>query len=269
MVHCKERGSCPSGWAFWPATELCYPLNSQGPCHSGSLFYWNRRTQQAQCGCAEEELKDYYWPISATCHEHNSQGPCKLGQVFVYNNVTQTTQCSCSPRLRHFHGATGKCFEKFTNGPCSAGQWLTSHPQEVPEYSMPASTQWKRRDPVLDGEYRIASMDLTDHDDWLVCTCLPGHVYSHKDDACYREFTQGPCKSGHFFARHPSKDQSGSCVKNPCDRNELFFPEIQRCFRIHSRGPCGLGQIVISDDQHGISYRGRCGCSSVNAQNYW
>ena len=26
---------------------------------------------------------------------------------------------------------------------------------------------------------------------------------------------------------------------------------------------------MLSDDQHGISYRGRCGCSALNSQYYW
>jgi len=264
MVHCKRRGSCQDGWAFWPATELCYPLYSQGPCHSGSLFYWNSRSQQAQCGCAEQELRNHFWPISATCHEHFSQGPCKVGQVFTYDNATQATQCWCSPRLRHYHAETGQCYEKFTRGPCKSGMWLTSAAAEMPQYSLPADEQKAvgppgERQSTGDGE-----------SSWLTCSCLPGHVYSIRDNQCYREFTQGPCKSGHFLvAKERAGVSRGVCIKNPCGRHELYFPGVQRCYQLNSRGPCPFGQIVVGDDQHGIGYRGRCGCSAVNSQNYW
>lgn len=33
--------------------------------------------------------------------------------------------------------------------------------------------------------------------------------------------------------------------------------------------PCPSGQLVLPDDQHGIGYRGRCGCSPGNLQHYW
>jgi len=87
FVHCKQRGFCPVNWSFWPATELCYPLNSQGPCQSGSIFRWNAKSLQVECSCEAPHpsntsdvldratsWRPYYWPTSATCHEHLSNG---------------------------------------------------------------------------------------------------------------------------------------------------------------------------------------------------
>ncbi|KAK4002342.1 uncharacterized protein LOC116936651 [Daphnia magna] len=293
FVHCKQRGYCPANWGFWPATELCYPFDSQGPCQSGSLFRWNVVTQQAECGCqsaviyqsstkndtlAGSSWRPFFWPISATCHEHHTNGPCKLGEVFGYNQSAQMTQCSCSKQLPSYHAESGQCFEKYTRGPCSVGMWLTSHPLDLPQYSMPASVRpaqstrskgsktrkYSNTQPVANNRRNSIKQSLS-------CYCLPGFVYSEEDDQCFREYTQGPCRSGYFFIRSDEDDikSPGLCWKNPCARQELYLPESQRCYAIHTQGPCLDGQIILADDAHGIGYRGRCGCSTTNLQHYW
>ena len=266
FAHCKERGYCPSNWAFWPATELCYRLNSQGPCHNGNIFYWNAKNGQAECGCSQEELQQYFWPVSATCHEHYSQGPCPMGHIFSYNYSKETTQCSCTRHSNNYHDKTEKCYEKFSRGPCNQGQWLTSHSEDLPEYPVAASSRWQVSDLDLDV---IPKKKRTG----LICLCLPGHLYSAKDNHCYRQFTQGPCKASSIFVMDTMAKGGGTkpgiCIKNPCSRHELYFPELLKCFKSHSKGPCAHGQVVVSDDVHTISYRGRCGCSPANVQYYW
>ena len=282
FVHCKQKGYCPANWAFWPATELCYPFYSQGPCQSGSIFRWNSTTEQAECSChspsshpdelsanAAGSWRPYYWPISATCHEQFTMGkrnklfrtrntnplqcfatgPCRFGEVFSFNQTTQATQCHCSKHLSSYHPETGQCFEKYTRGPCRAGMWLISHPQDLPQYSIPASMvpiappaqqrtkglksrKQQRRSSLSSGRRNAASIKT------LTCACLPGFVYSTEVDQCFREYTQGPCRNGYFFIRveSSSEEETGVCWKNPCGRQELYLPDSLRCFKIHTQG---------------------------------
>ena len=226
FVHCKQRGFCPVNWSFWPATELCYPLNSQGPCQSGSIFRWNAKSLQVECSCEAPHpsntsdaldratsWRPYYWPTSATCHEHFSSGivlkltardkeiityrflfcfpgPCKLGEIFIYNQTAQATQCTCSKQMPNYHSETGLCFEKYTRGPCRPGMWLTSHSQDLPQYSVPASPRPVNTRLKTSKNRSYAGVG-SNRRNGLTCTCLPGFVYSLDEDQCYREYTQG------------------------------------------------------------------------------
>lgn len=205
-------------------------------------------------------------------------GPCRFGEVFIFNQTTQATQCQCSKHLNNYHPETGQCFEKYTRGPCSPGMWLISHPHDLPQYSMPASmvpiaprsafsnksrpTKHPKRRSSSSNRRNAASIKS------LTCACLPGFVYSSDAGQCYREYTQGPCRNGYIFIR-ADDEEVGTCWKNPCGRQELYLPDSLRCFKIHSQGPCPEGQLVLADDQHGIGYRGHCGCSPTNVQHYW
>lgn len=40
---------------------------------------------------------------------------------------------------------------------------------------------------------------------WLTCSCLPGHVYSIRDNQCYREFTQVPANTPFIVTVHLQK----------------------------------------------------------------
>ena len=143
---------------------------------------------------------------------------------------------------------SGQCFEKYTRGPCSVGMWLTSHPEDLPQYSMPASVR-----PIVPSTRSKGSKarkypntpassnrrnSATAFKQTLTCFCLPGFVYSEEDDQCFREYTQGPCRSSYFFIRNDDEDSgtAGTCWKNPCGRQELYLPESQRCYGIHTQG---------------------------------
>jgi Domain of unknown function (DUF4789) len=169
-----------------------------------------------------------------------------LGEVFGYNQSAQATQCSCSKQLPSYHAESGQCFEKYTRGPCSVGMWLTSHPLDLPQYSMPASAR-----PTLSSRFKgskarkvypnaqpVGNNRRNSAKPSLSCYCLPGFVYSEDDDQCFREYTQGPCRSGYFFIRSEEGDirSYGICWKNPCARQELYLPESQRCYGIHTQG---------------------------------
>ena len=41
------------------------------------------------------------------------------------------------------------------------------------------------------------------------------------------------------------------------------------CYKVGSRGPCPLGQLVVFERYSGKSFRGECGCSEGYNQNYW
>lgn len=172
-------------------------------------------------------------------------GPCKLGEVFVYNQSAQATQCSCSKQLPSYHAESGQCFEKYTRGPCSVGMWLTSHPQDLPQYSMAASvrpisrsTRSKGSKPRKYPSIMANSNRRNSAKQSLACFCLPGFVFSEEDDQCFREYTQGPCRSGYFFIRNEDDNSAtaGRCWKNPCARQELYLPESERCYGIHTQG---------------------------------
>lgn len=79
------------------------------------------------------------------------------------------------------------------------------------------------------------------------------------DSLCYRPYTQGPCSLGFILIN------SSTCIRLPCQKGELYFPEEQRCYRIGSEGSCRKGQVVTFDFRtrpsiDGISYNGVCNC---------
>ena len=128
FIHCKQQGFCPPGWAFWLQTELCYPLKKQGPCQSGSIFYWNKALGQAECGCHQGQAwKQYFWPINSMCYEHGSKGPCPSGTVFSYNSTSRTTQCSCSSQSPEYYQKTNQCFAKFSQEPCNKVNFVCNY----------------------------------------------------------------------------------------------------------------------------------------------
>ena len=50
-------------------------------------------------------------------------------------------------------------------------------------------------------------------------------------------------------------------------RFEIWFSKF--AFKVGSRGPCPLGQLVVFEKYSGKSYRGECGCSPGYNQNFW
>lgn len=194
--------------------------------------------------CYSSRVNNSFFFYATVFFSFQSQGPCKLGEVFVYNQSTLTTQCSCSKHLPSYHADSGQCYEKYSRGPCSAGMWLTSHPLDLPQYSMPASVRpispLARSKGSKSRNYPIAPVSNRRQfgKSSLNCFCLPGYVYSEEDGQCFREYTQGPCRSGYFFIRNERDDTGaiGRCWKNPCARQHLYLPESERCYPIHSKG---------------------------------
>lgn len=93
------------------------------------------------------------------------------------------------------------------------------------------------------------------------CMCKPNHI-QWSDGYCYRLYTKGPCNEGSFLVN------STTCIKNPCEKGRLYFPQEKTCYRIGSQGPCHHSQVVIFDftsrpSINGISYNGVCGCTGI------
>lgn len=93
------------------------------------------------------------------------------------------------------------------------------------------------------------------------CQCKDGYAI-WKDGYCYRMYTRGPCKDGEFLLN------STSCIKNPCGKGRLYFPEEKTCYRVGTQGPCNWQQVVVFDfttrpSIDGISYNGACGCKGI------
>lgn len=93
------------------------------------------------------------------------------------------------------------------------------------------------------------------------CQCKEGYA-SWKDGNCYRMYTRGPCEDGEFLLN------STYCIRNPCAKGRLYFPEEKTCYRVGLQGPCTWQQKVVFDfttrpSVDGISYNGVCGCAGI------
>lgn len=93
------------------------------------------------------------------------------------------------------------------------------------------------------------------------CQCKEGYAIWN-DGACYRMYTRGPCREGEFLLN------STACIKNPCAKGRLYFPEEKTCYRVGAQGPCNWQQVVVFDfttrpSIDGISYNGVCGCMGI------
>ena len=122
------------------------------------------------------------------------------------------------------------------------------------------------------------------------CRCRDNYVSWHSNGECYKTYTPGPCRPDQFIvpSSHSHARGQGLCVRNPCPRAHLFFPGgglmksssqrsykglvrrsgglalekvsldedgDSRCYKVGSRGPCPLGQLVVFERYSGKVYR--------------
>ena len=121
------------------------------------------------------------------------------------------------------------------------------------------------------------------------CRCRDNYVSWPANGACYKTYTPGPCRPDQFIVpASPLLGRGqGLCVRNPCPRAHIFFPggglmtssvsqntygglvlrsgglpppknsdlneeeEDSRCYKVGSRGPCPLGQLVVFERYSG------------------
>ena len=113
------------------------------------------------------------------------------------------------------------------------------------------------------------------------CVCKDNYVLWPENGECYKAFTPSPCRPEEFIIPKREEDRGGgggreirdggsvvgACVRNPCPRAHLYFPDGSdggksiKCHKVGSRGPCPLGDLVVFEKYSGKSYRGECGCS--------
>jgi Domain of unknown function (DUF4789) len=130
--------------------------------------------------------------------------------------------------MKQYHNETHQCYELNSSGPC----------------------------PNHGYEFIVKSNDTRGS-----CHCKDGYV-KMQDGLCHRLYTRGSCDEGHVISGQDT------CIKNPCQKNFLYFPHEQTCYRIGSRGPCKPEQVVVFDfnvkvSLDGISYNGLCGCAGI------
>ncbi|KAJ6642909.1 hypothetical protein Bhyg_07865 [Pseudolycoriella hygida] len=241
-----ERAPCDLGQFFAPISEPLTkgstPKKRFGYCKTpekcyNSMVYWPHdgkllaigKDKLTECLCKNEgDLAQYFYSADSTCHEHFTKGPCE-GIGQLY---LPGGKCGCHVKLPHYHEETDQCYEIGTIGPCPMG-----HIFQIGESNE-------------SGKVAKAS-----------CQCKEGYVV-WKNGYCYRMYTRGPCEDGEFLLN--SKD----CLKNPCGKGRLYFPEEKTCYRIGTQGPCNWQQVVVFDfttrpSVEGISYNGVCGCTGI------
>ena len=118
------------------------------------------------------------------------------------------------------------------------------------------------------------------------CRCRDNYVHWPANGECYKTYTPGPCRPDQFIVPvSPLLGRGrGICVRNPCPRAHLFFPGgglmasasqktygglvrrsgglpsksidvseegDSRCYKVGSRGPCPLGELVVFERYSG------------------
>jgi hypothetical protein len=266
---------CPPGKAQWSRDAKCHALYRRGPCQIGRYFAPVVNTRWGACldiekTCAKDEL---YWPKDeGQCYKRLTRGPCPIGELIIEeekNSTLGVCRCDNGPELAKFRWITNTdaCYEPYTRGPCGKGELVIPKPlrcgclPDIPEYHNASGSchQLGSLGPCPSGHQFVQRSDNSIAE----CECKEHHVLWPETGSCYREYTRGPCQAGMLLLPPTSGiNNETQCASLPCPRGHLYFPEEQRCFRAGTQGLCPLGKLVVFEDFVGLSYRGRCGCST-------
>ncbi|XP_020277548.1 multiple epidermal growth factor-like domains protein 10 isoform X1 [Pseudomyrmex gracilis] len=169
----RARCVCKSGHVLYK-DGVCYRLHTRGPCEDGHMLI--NSTTCVPVPCKRGRL---YFPQEKTCYKIGTRGPCPNGQIVLYDynvrpsldGISYNGVCGCTNVLRD----TGRCvtddsddcestpgmvminricYKLYTQGPCSAGEWLVA--QRMPR----SLSLWQ------DGEPRKPKAR---------CECRPGY----------------------------------------------------------------------------------------------
>lgn len=240
--------SQPRGWQllFWPPDGKCYKIFQMGyPCPDDMELSPPARSAGAdieepliaECKCPPKtalSLKD------GKCHELFSRGPCERGQYFApytetttivpTNNTSKSGQArgSCQATVpctrinELFWPATGHCYPRLTQGPCTRGQLLTASTTNVSDLAQCRCT---------------GQRDLNEY---------------RTNAGCFQHYTRGPCREkGHLFL----PDRSCGCGPHL----PHWHDQTEMCFEIGSIGPCNTGEHY---QLHPITQTGYCSCKN-------
>lgn len=151
--HTRAICKCKEGHILWSEDGACYRLYTRGPCPAGQ-FLINSTTCVA-IPCRQGRL---YFPEEETCYKIGTKGPCPQGQIVLFENAVRPSvdgvsyrgMCGCSGPIdytaqdkchmsyedsesnseKQCDSKTGMvrwnetCYQLYTKGPCSTGQWL-------------------------------------------------------------------------------------------------------------------------------------------------
>ncbi|KAL3266190.1 hypothetical protein HHI36_010373 [Cryptolaemus montrouzieri] len=268
---------CPPKTAEYAPDGHCYQFFTAGPCQKGYYFspdatqdITNFRRKYGVCRQLQECPEGFvFWPLDNVCYKKFTRGPCPKGLLLTEHEQLPSCRCGKDKELRAYRYENGKCYQHFTKGPCQekGSLFLTNqicgchtflpHFHEETQQCYELDTVG----PCEKGEvFRIKEKDYV-----AKCHCKEENIRYLNSSSCYRPFTQGPCPDHYFLVN------STSCMKQPCHRGYLYFPEHKSCHRIGTRGPCPEGKVVTFDFRtrpsvDGVSYNGLCVCEKENCR---
>lgn len=184
-------------------------------------------------------------------------GPCESdGKLFLPGG-----KCSCNVRLPHYHKDTDRCYEigeRLPNGVHFHFLSL-SFAQFIHSYFVISLVIGSTGPCPIGHLFTIA--DSAAKNAHALCQCKEGYV-NWSDGQCYRTYTRGPCDSDEFLSN------ATTCIRNPCRKGYLYYPDHNQCYRIGEQGPCNLNQVIVFDftarpSIDGISHNGVCGCKGI------
>ncbi|XP_014612082.1 PREDICTED: uncharacterized protein LOC106791159 [Polistes canadensis] len=127
---------------------LCYRLYTKGPCENGYMI-----TNTSNCVEIPCRRRRLYFPEENTCYKIGTKGPCPNGQVVSYDynvrpsidGISYNGLCGCTNDLKNTDKCMEndndsnscenipgmvlmdkKCYKLYTQGPCTAGEWLVA-----------------------------------------------------------------------------------------------------------------------------------------------
>ncbi|XP_076387618.1 uncharacterized protein LOC100876616 [Megachile rotundata] len=138
---------------------FCYRLYTRGPCQSGHMLM--NSTTCAPVPCKRGRL---YFPQEKTCYKIGTKGPCPNGQIVLYDynvrpsidGISYNGICGCTNILKNSDKCSEEsndscestpgmveinktCYKLYTQGPCTAGEWLVAQ-------RMPKPTLWQSKE---------------------------------------------------------------------------------------------------------------------------
>ena len=83
-AHCCHTGTgidvvvCCCSWqlVFWPASQQCYRIFSQGPCPATQELAYHPPAQEPRCRCPQH--LPVRWPVTDRCYARYTRGPCQV-----------------------------------------------------------------------------------------------------------------------------------------------------------------------------------------------
>nr|XP_012228873.1 PREDICTED: uncharacterized protein LOC105675942 [Linepithema humile] len=261
----------PRGWQllYWPADGKCYKIFQIGaPCPEtmelGPAAGGGGTT--AECRCPPGTAQS---PRDALCHPIFTRASCSKGQFFApvpdapgkasakrrWGTCREPEACDEPGEI--YWPRDGKCYPRFSRGPCPRGELLVLGEDGLAACSCSTGGEL--------GRYHWPGNGGGCHEHYTKGPCsepgelfLPGGAcgchsqlphYHEPSGMCYELGGIGPCPQGHHFAVTTTDDRSSQegvvragCVCKP--GHALYKNGL--CYRLHTRGPCESGYMLVN-----------------------